>query len=265
MGMSHPSRVVSSDVPDTATVLREMSALCDLWDNAKPGTVEYRNELDAARALGVRTHAHHAVRTARAILQLAPTMTGIEIIPLTRLLMECAVTAAWLLLTPGSGQTLIRDGARERLKALAELTKLGEKPGPAKEQAEAVLANLEDAEGPRAFVFKQRCERLRDGDRLYVTYRALSAESHSGIGIADFYTVAVEHSPIGVAFNGFAQSSVRPATIGFAGCMLLLAINADELARARPTHTTQIATAAKRLGVGARIVAADGTELPPRR
>ncbi len=242
-----------------------METLCDLWDGASAGTVQYRGELDPARAVGIRTHTHHAVRAARAVIQLDLTTTGIELVPLVRLMMECAVTAAWLLLTPGSGEALIRDGASQRLKALNTLTAFGEEPGSAKAQAEEALAQLEATSGPRSFAFEQRCQRLEGGDRLYLTYRVFSAESHSGIGIADFYAVATESSPIGLAFNPEAVSSVRAPTIGIAACMLLLALNADELARSKPTHTTQLAKAAKRLGVGTRIVAADGTELPPRR
>lgn len=242
-----------------------METLCDLWDNAAPGTILYRGDLDAARAVAIRTHAHHAVRVSRAVLQLSHTTTGIELVPLVRLVMECAVTAAWLLLTPGSGQALIRDGASQRLKALNAITRMGQEVGPSREQAESALAQLEDAEGPRSFAFEQRCLRLEGGERLYLTYRAFSAESHSGMGIADFYSLAVEQSPIGLAFNPEASSSVRTPTMGIAGCMLLLAINADENARAKPTHTTQIEKAAKRLGIGTRIVASDGTELPARR
>jgi hypothetical protein len=182
-----------------------------------------------------------------------------------RLIMECAVTAAWLLLTPGAGHALIRDGASKRLKAVNTLVSFGEEPGAAKEQAEESLAQLENAGGPRSFAFEQRCLRLDGGDRLYLTYRVFSAESHSGMGVADFYSVATETSPIGVAFNPGAVSSVRAATMGVAGCMLLLAVNADEIARAQPTHETQIETAAEQLGIGTRIAAADGTELPPRR
>jgi hypothetical protein len=241
-----------------------MENLCDLWDTAPPGTVAYRGELDSARAVGIRTHTHHAVRASRAVLQLDLTTAGIELVPLVRLIMECAVTAAWLLLTPGSGHALIRDGASQRLKALNTLTTLGENSGPAKEQAEEALEQLEDASGPRSFAFEQRCLRLDGGDRLYLTYRVFSAESHSGMGIADFYSVATKSSPIGIAFNPEAASSVRAPTIGIAARMLLLALNADELARAKPTHTTQIEKAAKRLGVGTRIVASDATELPPR-
>lgn len=265
MGMSHPSRILPSAATlDIGRIRRVMESLCDLWDNATPGTVAYRGELDSARAVGIRTHAHHAVRASRAVLQLDLTTTGIELVPLVRLIMECAVTAAWLLLTPGSGHALIREGASQRLKALNTLIQLGEDPGPAKEQAEVSLAQLEGAEGPRSFAFEQRCQRLNDGDRLYLTYRVFSAESHGGMGIADFYSVAAEASPIGLAFNPEAASTVRTPTVGVAACMLLLAINADELARAKPTHTTQIRKAATRLGVGTRILAADGTELPPR-
>ncbi|MCU1482927.1 MAG: hypothetical protein JWQ19_3713 [Subtercola sp.] len=263
--MSHPNRVLASTTtPDITKSQQTMGILCDLWDNAAPGTIEYRSDLDAPRAVAIRTQTHHAVRVSRAVLQLSHTTTGIELVPLVRLVMECAVTAAWLLLTPGSGQALIRDGASQRLKALAGITKLGEDPGPAKEQAEDALAQLENAKAPRSFAFEQRCLRLEGGQRIYLTYRAFSAESHSGMGIADFYSVATPASPIGVVFNPDASSSVRTPTLGVAACMLLLAINADEIARAKPTHSTQITKAAKRLGVGTRIVASDGTELPPR-
>lgn len=95
-------------------------------------------------------------------------------------------------------------------------------------------------------------------------FRILSAESHAGLAIADFYSLADDSSTIGLSFNPDAASNVRPATIGVAACMLLLALNAEELARARPHRTTQIAKAAKRLGVSTRIVRVDGFELPAR-
>jgi len=178
--------------------------------------------------------------------------------------MACAVTAAWLLVTSGSGHTLIRDGARQRLRAFSALSSLGEEVSPSQAQAEDVLSQLEGAAGPRSFAFEQRCRGLDDGDRLCLTYRALSAQAHSGLGIADFYSVAVKESKIGLAFSPDAASRVRTPTVGLASCMLLLAVNAHELARARPAHVNQIAAAARELGIGTRIVAADGSELPLR-
>lgn len=60
----------------------------------------------------------------------------------------------------------------------------------------------------------------------------------------------------------------RISTLGISACMRLLAINADELARARPRRTTEIRNIAKRMGVGVgvgvKIVRKDGFDLPPR-
>src|SRR5690625_2091814 len=111
--------------------------------------------------------------------------------------MECAVTAAWLLITPGSGQTLSRDGASKRLTAFNVLVSLGEETGRSKAQAQDALAQLAAANGPRSFAFEQSCRSLDGGDWLYLHYRLFSANSHSSLAIADFYSVAMEDSPVG--------------------------------------------------------------------
>ncbi|WJL95870.1 hypothetical protein QSU92_01185 [Microbacterium sp. ET2] len=241
---------------------RVLSDLCDLWEKSADDERRFRAEVDLAQATSIHTHAHHAVRLGRAILALDEGRFGAEMVPLVRFLLECGVTAAWLLLTPGSGQTLIRDGADSRRKALVELAELGEEVNPGYDQALEALAHLEDAS--KAYQVKHRCESLIEGKRLYVLYRVLSAESHAGMGVADLYTVSMDDSPIGIAFDDAPRFSTRASTLGIAACMLLLAINADELARIKPRRTTQIAKLAKRLGVGTRIVRADGSELPPR-
>lgn len=241
-----------------------ISRLCELWERSDDGTIEYRAEVDAQRAVAITTQAHHAVRMARSILLVDDAARGIEIVPSVRLVLECGVTAAWLLLTPGSGHTLIRDGAEQRRKALEHLARLGEETGPGYEQALAALANLEDAEGPRSFIFEQRCNALKGGSSIYVLYRVLSSESHAGMGIADYYSKADDDSRIGLSFDRDAENSARVSLLGVTASMLLLAINADEIARLRPHRTTQIRRAAKRLGITTRIVGADGTELPAR-
>lgn len=264
MGMSHPNRspLSSTGAPDIGEVREVMTSLCDTWDaGAHDRGVHYRGELGASRAVAIRTHAHHAVRTARAVLHLDPTTGGIEIIPLVRLIYECAITSAWLLVTDGAGESLIRDGARQRRTALESAAMPKSDDAGGLEQARRVLAELE---GASSFAFEQRCLSLQNGPHLYLMYRILSAESHAGLAIADFYSVSNDQAAIGVSFDPGAASSIRPATLGVAACMLLLAVNADELARAKPHRTTQIAKAAKRLGVGTRIVRKDGFELPDR-
>lgn len=264
MGMSHPSAspLSSTASPDLAQLHTVITALCDMWDaTVHDADATYRAELDAPRAVGIRTHAHHAVRAARALLQLDTMTQGIELIPLVRLIFECGITAAWLLVMDGSGQALIRDGAAQRRKALESAAMPSSDDQSSLEQARRVLDELE---GASSFAFEQRCLGLDGGAHLYLMFRILSAESHAGLAIADFYSLADDSSTIGVSFNPDAASNVRPATIGVAACMLLLALNAEELARARPHRTTQIAKAAKRLGVSTRIVRVDGFELPAR-
>jgi hypothetical protein len=67
-----------------------------------------------------------------------------------------------------------------------------------------------------------------------------------------------------LSFDRDAVNSARVSLLGVTASMLLLAINADEMARRHPHRTTQIRKAAKRLGITTRIVGADGTELPER-
>lgn len=252
-----------SSPPSLSAVRQVMDELCTMWDSVAPGTTTYRGDLDAIRAVGIRAHAHHAVRVARVLLNLDLERSGVELVPLVRLVMECGVTAAWLLLTPESSAALMRDGATQRRKALQQILLLGDDPGPALAQAEETLTQIRNSPNTGSFAFEQRCLRLDGGDRLYLTYRVFSALSHSGLGVADIYVVEQESSPIGLAFNPHPSNDIREATIGTAACMLLLALNAHDIARATPTEREEIARAASVLGVGVRIVASDGTEATP--
>lgn len=250
----------------TESQLRKLIAdLCDLWDrDADEALAEYRSDVEPDRIVSIRTLVHHAVRTARALLVVDSATSGIEVVPLARLVFECAVTAAWLLVTPGSGRALIHEGARQRKAALDLLSKMGHDRGPAYPQAERTLAELENVGGSISFQMSERCRGLHDGNNLYAVYRAMSAQSHAGLGVVDFYVVDEPSSQVGLAFAPYATSEIRRSELGIAACFLLLAVNADEIARAKPRRTTQIRKAAKRLGVGVRIVRADGSELPGR-
>lgn len=256
----------SAESPGLPEIHRVTLKLCDLWDKSVDKDATFRPELDERRAIGIHTLTHHAVRMSRAVLAVDDaTNGGLEVAPCVRAVMESAVTAAWLLLTPGSGDTLIRDGAGQRKKALDEMIELGHDAGPAYAQVEATLKVLEDGDGPRSFQFQQRCLALEGGRDIYLTYRVWSAQSHAGLGIMDHYSVEDESSPIGMAFHPHNPLYAREATVGTSACMLLLAINAHELALAKPTHTTQIREAAKALGVGTRVARRDGTEMPARK
>lgn len=244
-----------------------IASMCDLWDGlltSGRGT-EYRLDvLDVNRAVAIRTHTHHAVGLARAMLAVDDISTGIELVPLARLILECGVTTAWLLVTPKSGHTLVNDGAKSRKTALDALQRRGVDANPGRDQAIETLENLGGLEFPKGYQFEQRCNALKGGDTIYLVYRVQSSLSHAGLGIADHYMVEDPTSPIGMVFDRNAPDTTRTAQLGVAACMLLMALVANETAQIRPTRSTQLARIAKRLGVGTAIARSDGYETPPR-
>ncbi|GAA3776546.1 hypothetical protein GCM10022240_30060 [Microbacterium kribbense] len=64
--------------------------------------------------------------------------------------------------------------------------------------------------------------------------------------------------------NPRAASDTREATFSVAAVALILALQSDELAREKPHRTTQLKTAAKRIGMSLDITRPDGTALAPR-
>lgn len=256
--MTPPCHDRSVQTPiDSQATRAVIASLCDLWDSEPPHTLEFRAELGYERAITIHTHAHHTVRMARVLLALDEMTSGIEVMPTARALLESAVTAAWILLTEGSEKSLLKEGARQRRTSLDELIALGEQPGEAHAQALSTLEKLE--EWRATFNFPERCKALAGGNALYLTYRMMSAESHAGVGVADFYLSSHGPSPVGFAFNPDAVLTVRDAILGVSASMLLLAVNADDQARVKPQRTTQIATAAQLLGVGVEIQRAERT------
>lgn len=250
---------------DIRPIRKAIDGLCTTWDRAayEPERI-YRQEVDERRAIAIHTHAHHAVRLARALRTLDEAEYSNEMIPLVRQIFEDGVTAAWLLITPGSGDILIKNGTSQRKKAQEHMIKLGhtDEDSPGYKQSISILDLMEDV--PSSYQFEQRCLALHSGSDLYLTYRTLSIGTHAGIGIADYYSVESADSPIGVEFDPSPIFDARTAHLGIAGCLLLLAINADEKARAKPHRTTQIERAAKLLGVDTAIRRSDGTTFGER-
>jgi hypothetical protein len=249
---------------DPAFVRRVIVSLCELWEKDGGAGGDFRGELDPARAVAIHTHAHHAVRMARALLVLDAATTGAETVPTVRLIMECGVTAAYLLLKDGSGSSMIRKGSDLRRLALRDMVSLGMDAEDSLTEAIAKLAELDLAGVSSGWIFQQHCEYLHGGIQLYALYRVLSSESHAGMRVADLYVIGDDHSSIGLAFVADRPSESKVSSLGVAASMLFLAINADEIARANPHRTTQLRKIAGRLGVGTRILRADGSEHPPR-
>ncbi|POH69143.1 hypothetical protein C3B59_05750 [Cryobacterium zongtaii] len=241
-----------------------ITSLCELWEKDDGAGGDFRGQLDPARAVAIHTHAHHAVKMARALLVLDDATTGGEIVPIVRLILECGVTAAYLLLKDGSGDSMIRKGSDLRRVALKDMVALGMDAEDSLREATAKVAELDLAGVSSGWIFQQHCESLQGGKQIYALYRVLSSESHAGMRIADLYVVDDDQSSIGVAFVADRPSKSKVSSLGVAASMLFLAINADEIARAKPRRTTQLGKIARRLGVGTQILRADGSEHPPR-
>lgn len=247
------------------TQVRDLiTSLSDMWDAAIQGEYTGRDDIDEARVVAIHTTTHHAVKMSRALLKVDSPDAGIESVIIARTILECAITSIWLLLTPDSGHLLIRDGAQSRKAALKELIAQGEDGSPGYEQA-MDIGEFYDEKGLRGGAnIQDRCRSFRGGDHLYVVYRAFSARSHPGLGISDFYVEEDPNSEIGMVFIPDATDDARDATIGVAATALILALQADELARRKPHRTTQIKKAALRLGINIEFVRPDGSTLAER-
>lgn len=84
--------------------------------------------------------------------------------------------------------------------------------------------------------------------------------AHAGLGIADFYLEESDADPSGFAFVR-DPTHWGPTLVGTAASMLLLALNALEIARRKPHRSTQLKNAGKRLGVRMVIARSDGTTM----
>lgn len=244
-----------------AEARRHIEILCELWERNLANDVEFRDGLDEHTAVAIHTLAHHAVRLSTAVLELDGKVPGVALIPTVRLIFECGITCAWLLATPDAGRTLLRDGAKMRKTAIDELVRQGADAGPGKAQAERAFDQLQqELELTPVATLQARCLALKDGDHLHTLYRAISNESHAGLGITDLYVIEDDRSPIGVSFEPDPIDTSHDSALAIAAGLLFLAINADTQARREPFLLPQLHRIARGLGLPLDIVRADGTQ-----
>lgn len=234
--------------------------VCDLWGRHEDAGASFRGDIAVDTAVAIHTLAHHAVQLAEALLVLDERTPGVVLMPTVRLIYECGVTCAWLLLTPKSGTTLLRDGAKMRKIALDELVAQGFEAGPGLAQSEQTLEKLGvELPGQATATFQARCLALHDGHRLLTMYRIFSAQSHAGMSLMDEWVKEDDSSPIGLSFDPDPDVITRGNVLAIAGVMVFLAVNADAQARRHPHQTAQLRKVAKRLGTTTLIRRADGS------
>lgn len=215
-----------------------------------------RDGLHAANAVQIWTFAHHAVRLSRAVLALHQAGHDLEAMPLIRQTLECAMNAAWLLVTEGGGAALSAVDKKSRRVMFREVTELG------LADLSEVLRRIEEEEArneetvSRTRSFEERCRAIEGGPQIYAMWRTVSLYSHATSSVADVYLESVpvaDDAPMGVAMLLTADWDQSETWLRVQALMLLLAQIAADDALAKPMHRTQLSRARRRLGVSWQI------------
>ena len=165
--------------------------LVSIWPTSPEVTVTAKDDAFLL-ATSVWVFAEHAVRTARSVLVLDDARMYMQCGPLARLVYECGMTAAWMVRTPYSGQSLFAAAKRPHDLLMQDLAKMSGVPVP--EDDPDAMVGLEDAKPlPK---FWARAKVLDDGKWIHPYYRMLSGVSHGEGSLVQEYLeeTEVEHA-----------------------------------------------------------------------
>ena len=215
--------------------------LVSIWDEVVETEIPVLEDGDWERGVSVRVQIEHAVGLTRAVLLLADSGLRIESVPLVRLTMECAVTAVWLTIVPGSGKASYHRATVDFRNLNLALLKIENRPVDEEADIKMIEADIEQLETFRkkeAKYFFDRCASVDSGVWLYAYYRLFSKTSHGGANLNDEYLQTVEHSreaPLGLAFKDQEAFALWPIVLGFQVTMLFNALQAwDRVSQTHP-------------------------------
>lgn len=230
----------------------ETVRLVNLWEQHMARRMVPRDGLHPSNAIQIWTFAHHAARLSRAVVTLHEAGHDLEAMPLIRQTVECAMNAAWLLITEDGGVALGAVDTKSRRVMYREVTELG------MADLSEVLRRVEEEEARNEQTithtrsFEERCRAVSGGRHIYAMWRTLSLYSHATSSIADAYLEKVpesDDSPLGLALLLEADWDQEETWMRVQALMLLLVQIAADDAQAKPPHKTQLAKARRRLGV----------------
>lgn len=183
--------------PDTGDLTSLVRQLVDSWD-AAPMPFRFSGAGQPAQFASLYGLAAHAHRVADATLLLIGQDLTLEALPLVRSTYECALTATWLLRVEDATVGFVREGGRQRTRLLKEAQI--ELPKNDFAHAEQIASEFDHHPGTAeqsARVIKERCDDLTPGgSSAYLHYRAMSALSHAGPFIADYYLDLADGQPL---------------------------------------------------------------------
>jgi hypothetical protein len=208
--------------------------------------------MQPSNAIQIWTFAHHAARLSRAVLALHEAGLDLEAMPVIRQTMECAMNAAWLIVTDDGGAALSAVDTKNRRVMLTEVTDLG------MADLSDVLKQLDEEEARNTQVirrtrsFEDRCNAVSGGPNIYAMWRTLSLYSHATSSLADVYLQSApedERTPYGVKILWHGDWDQAESWMRVQALMLLLAQIAVDDVRREPIHRAQLDEARERLGV----------------
>jgi hypothetical protein len=204
------------------------SELVALWLKNQPTHLPVLDRKDIGRSIAVLAHVEHAVKCNQAIKALCSQGLLVQAVPLIRLTMECAVSAAWFAVTPDSGRSAGYEGARQRLNLAQSLSKLsGSNIESVVNDLRENQRELEEFISAEARKFEARAQALAGIDWVYAGYRQLSELAHAGTPLMDHYlrpAAITPTAPLGVEYSTEYEFKQAPILFSFQPVLLHLAL-----------------------------------------
>lgn len=231
--------------------------LADGWMKGEP-TVFPLLDGTPLRGMSIYANVDHATRLTKAVLALADRELYLELVPLIRMTLECAVTAAWYSVTPHSGDAALQEGTRQR-RALINAVELATQDSfeDSLRRLDADLSELDAFKSSEARQFEQRCRSLQGGDWLYVIYRELSGFSHAGALLLDHYIQPAEETPLGFEYVGDSNRVRAASDLATQVFVIHLALSAWDLVVPNAARSATLAAVAADASFASEIRRAD--------
>jgi len=226
-------------------VRSRMDEILASWE-MDAGTISLRtreHHMLGVIVFGLVSHCHHLARGIRALDDVGLHQAAV---PLVRQLIECAVTVLWVeSYGVRAARALMSEHAQNRQQTFTEFMRSGGNvDDDVLATTEQYLAELEDEMRSSGRKFRERCEDLEGGLRLYAFWRIASSECHASTAVADRYMTERPGTEAGVALSPDPRPGAHEAWLATSLTMLVLAsLAADRYdpARRRRTRLKEIA------------------------
>ncbi|MDQ1548055.1 MAG: hypothetical protein QOH69_2959 [Actinomycetota bacterium] len=238
---------------DRGELVRYIQKLIDVWNLYIDKSWKVAGSDHPAHLPSIYACASQTVLYSQAVLKLYEVGLPLAALPMIRASLECAVTAAWLSVAKDETPALLIDGAKQRKKLLDGIRDNSDVDvEPAMKETLRLIEQLDGSENQAGAELKTRSDQIVGGAALYVAYRAASSYCHPGNGITEMYVSQRETTP--GQPNRFALRAEPDfegdlSWLATQAHMLLIAQIAADSILLKPMHKTQLANAAKKLGV----------------